>query len=46
MIDLIATNKEYYDEKMKKLREILASILENLIENADHIFHQYQISFP
>ena len=29
---------------MKKIREILASILDKLIENTDHILHQYQIS--
>ena len=42
----IDTKKEYYDDKMKKLREILASLLDKLIENADYIFHQYQISSP
>ena len=46
MIDSIDTIKEDYDEKMNKFREILASLLEKLIENVDHIFHKYQNSSP
>ena len=29
---------------MKKIREILASLIDKLVENSDHIFHQYQSS--
>ena len=41
---LIDKNKEDFDNKMGKLRETIDSIFDNLIENVDHIFHQYQIS--
>ena len=41
---LIDKNKEYFYNKMKKLKETIDSIFDNLIENVDHIFHQYQIS--
>ena len=46
MWDVVDTNKEDYDEIMKKIREVLASLIEKLIENVDHIFHQNQISSP
>ena len=36
---LIDSNKEDFDDKTKKLREII----DKLIENVDHIFHQYWI---
>ena len=37
-------NKKYYDDKMKKLREIIASIFDKPMKNIDHIFPQHQIS--
>ena len=40
----VDVKKEYFDDKIKKLREEVASIFDNLVENVDHIFHQYQIS--
>ena len=36
----IDSNKEYFDDKMKKLREIF----DKIIENVDHLFHNYWIS--
>ena len=41
----IYANKEYFDAKMKKLREIIAYIFDNLVENINDIFHQYQIYY-
>ena len=40
----IDANKEYYDDKIKTLRETTVSIFDKLIGNVNHIFHQYQIS--
>ena len=40
----IVSNKAYFDDKMNKLREKIASLFHKLIENVDHKFHQYQIS--
>ena len=36
----IECNKEDYDENMKKLRDKFASILDNIIEIVEHMFHQ------
>ena len=36
----IGDNREDFDDKMKKLREIF----DKIIENVYHLFHQYQIS--
>ena len=43
---LIDSNKVDADDKMKDFRDKLASILDKLVENCDHIFHQVRISSP
>ena len=43
---VIHSNKEDADDNMKKLRETLASILEELIEIVELMFHQKRISSP
>ena len=40
----IDANKEFFDDKMEKLREKIPSLFDNLIENFYQIFHQYRIS--
>ena len=42
----IDANKEYADDKMKKLRDSLSYICDKIIENVEHMFHHIQISPP
>ena len=46
MLYSIDTNKEDYDGEMNKLREKTASILDNLVEIVEHMFHHNLISSP
>ena len=42
----IYSKNEYFYKNIKNRMYTLPSIPDNLIENIDHIFHQYQISAP
>ena len=39
----IGTNQEYYDDKLKKVLDTVASIIAKLIEKLNHIIHQIRI---